>query len=116
MSTGYSFVLASSLFARMRGLLSSSICPNGSVLVLIPCSSIHTLGMREALDIAFIDRQGTILRSERNVAPMQLRSCRGAVATLERRALIDTPWFSQGDVVEIGYKRNGANYEDLSLL
>ena len=51
------FVLAASIFARARGLLDTTAnWGDGSrILVLIPCKSVHTIGMRYALDVAFAD-------------------------------------------------------------
>lgn len=43
--------VAASFGARLRGLLGES--PVRRCLLLEPCSSIHTLGMSEALDVAF---------------------------------------------------------------
>ena len=33
------------------------------VLVLRPCRQVHTLGMRFAIDVAFCDREGVVLRT-----------------------------------------------------
>ncbi len=91
---GMSFVLATSIFARARGLLGTNANwgDAGRVLVLAPCKSVHTIGMRYALDIAFVNRHGTVLRSERNVKPGRLLSCRKASFVLERPYNRATPW------------------------
>ena len=87
-------VLAISIFARARGLLGTNANwgDAGRVLVLAPCKSVHTIGMRYALDIAFVNRRGTVLRSERNVKPGRLLSCRKAALVLERPYNRATPW------------------------
>ena len=54
------------------------------VLMLVHCRSVHSFGMRYALDIAFVDKAGAVLRSERNVKPGRLLSCRNAAFVLER--------------------------------
>jgi uncharacterized membrane protein (UPF0127 family) len=55
--------------------------------LLIPrCRSIHTFGMRFALDIAFLDAEGRVLRLERDVPPCRVVACRGAAAVLEAPA------------------------------
>lgn len=88
------FVLAVSIFARARGLLGTNAnWGDGSrVLVLAPCKSVHTIGMRYALDIAFVSRQGMVLRSERNMKPGHLLSCRKATFVLERPHDRAAPW------------------------
>lgn len=78
--------VANSFFARLRGLLGTQDdWGYGKTALLIPhCRSVHTFGMRYALDIAFVDRQGAVIRSERNVAPGRLLNCKKAVLVLER--------------------------------
>ncbi len=50
---------ARSLAERSRGLLGRDGIGTG--LVLRPGSSVHTLGMRFAIDVAYVDRSGTVL-------------------------------------------------------
>ena len=52
--------------------------------LLIPrCSSVHTFGMRFALDLVFLDRAGRPLSIHRAVPPRRLVWHRGAAAVLE---------------------------------
>lgn len=69
-------VIATSMIARARGLLGTRAewGDGNRMLMLVPCKSVHTIGMRYALDIAFADRNGIVLRSERNVRPGRLLS------------------------------------------
>ena len=92
-------VIATSMITRARGLLGTHAQwgDGNRVLVLIPCKSVHTLGMRYALDIAFVDRNGIVLRSERNVKPGRVLSCRGAAFVLERPHGLRMPWPENGD-------------------
>jgi uncharacterized membrane protein (UPF0127 family) len=60
--------------------------------LLIPrCSSIHTFGMRFALDVVFLDEEGRTLREVRGVARSRVVSCRGAAAVLETPAGLYSP-------------------------
>jgi uncharacterized membrane protein (UPF0127 family) len=95
------FELAAGLWSRMRGLLGSVVCNNGEVLALVPCRSIHTFGMREAIDVAFVSRQGCVLKAVRKLPPNRLLSFRGAFYVLERRSGDGDAWFELGDVVEL---------------
>jgi len=56
----------------------------GEGLLIVPCSEIHMIGMKYALDIVFLDKELTILaiRQALPVGTLQL-SCPGAWATLE---------------------------------
>ena len=78
--------LAISAPMRLRGLLGRApawLGPCG-VLVLAPCSSIHTFGMRLEIDVAFLDGSGTVLGSFARGGPRRMLRCPGACAVLER--------------------------------
>ena len=52
--------------------------------LLIPrCRSVHTAGMRFALDLVWLDRDGAIVQLDRRVRPWRVRSCAAAAAVLE---------------------------------
>ena len=83
----------------MCGLLFSPVRPGA--LLLAPCRDVHTVGMRRALDIAFVDADGVVVEAYRDVGPMRRIRCRKALATIERFSE-STPWFTAGDRVAIG--------------
>lgn len=72
-------------WSRLRGLLfRRPLAADGSEALLIrPCNSIHTVGMRYALDVVFLDRGGTVLRVSEGVRPWRARIARGAHAVVE---------------------------------
>ena len=93
---------AKSYFARLRGLLGRTISQDGGLL-LTPCSAIHTIGMRYAIDAIYLDRQGRVLRIDEAVKP-------GAVCPPQRgaRHVLELPagdaalrQILQGDVLEV---------------
>lgn len=94
-------VIATSMIARACGLLGTRAewGDGGRVLMLVSCKSVHTIGMRYALDIAFADRNGIVLRSERNVRPGRLLSCRRAAFVLERPHNPEISWPENDDVI-----------------
>jgi uncharacterized protein len=69
--------------ARLLGLAHLDRADAGPGLLLPRCSSVHTFGMRFALDIYFLGHDGTILDVRRAVPPRRLVACRGAAAVLE---------------------------------
>lgn len=104
-------VLACTSLQRGRGLIArphSWLAPD-EVLVLVPCSSIHTFGMRHAIDVAFLDRRGFVLVARKGMAPWRFMSCTGAVAVLERFAGLPgehgqiPPWPEPGDRIVLSY-------------
>ena len=65
----------------MRGL---ALRREAAEPLLIPrCRSVHTFGMRFALDLLWLDERGQVLRADRGVGPGRIRSCRAAAAVLE---------------------------------
>ncbi len=84
------FIFALSFFQRLRGLLGRSTSWLGSdaVLVIAPCNSIHTFGMKYAIDVAFLDRYGKVLLAKENFAPKKRLRCKNAACVLERPSLL----------------------------
>lgn len=60
---------ATSMRARLRGLLGRTSLPEGEALVIEPCSSIHTFFMRFAIDAAFVGKDGRVLRAIPDLRP-----------------------------------------------
>lgn len=79
-------VFAFGSMQRAKGLLGTNEAwgQGQRVLVIAPCKSVHTFGMRYALDIAFVNEQGIVLRSVHDVEPGRLLACRKAAFVLER--------------------------------
>ncbi|MDO4400078.1 MAG: DUF192 domain-containing protein [Coriobacteriia bacterium] len=96
-------VLATRLSSRMRGLLFSPA--SDDLMVLMPCHDIHTFGMSHAIDVAFLDANGTVVRTARDVLPNKRLRHRGAAAVVERRAIPRELWFEEGDCIELGQFR-----------
>lgn len=54
---------------RMLGLLGRDALGPGSGMLLNPCGSLHTLGMRFALDVVYFDAGWRVVRTVRNLQP-----------------------------------------------
>lgn len=59
-----------SLFQRIRGLL-GTFKEEAYACWLIPCSSIHTFGMKYPIDLYFLNRRQQIVKIMRNVPPFR---------------------------------------------
>jgi uncharacterized membrane protein (UPF0127 family) len=57
---------------RVQGWLGRDGVRPGEGLLLVPCGSIHTLGMRFTIDVAFLDRQGRVQKLCPQVKPGRL--------------------------------------------
>ncbi|HVY97241.1 MAG TPA: DUF192 domain-containing protein [Solirubrobacterales bacterium] len=75
--------VAAGFRARLLGLALVPRERAGAGLLIPRCSSVHTFGMRFALDVYFLDGEGRVLFVHRAVPPRRLRWCRGARAVLE---------------------------------
>jgi uncharacterized protein len=64
--------LATNPLTRLVGLLGKRRMPEGGALVLRPCSGIHMLGMRFAIDALYLDGQGRVVRAVRQLAPWRI--------------------------------------------
>ncbi len=69
--------------ARLLGLALLDRADAGPGLLLPRCSSVHTFGMKFALDVYFLAADGTLLEVRRGVPPRRIVACRGAAAVLE---------------------------------
>lgn len=87
--------------ARIKGLFGAK---HGGVLLIAPCNDVHTFGMSDLLDIAFVGKDGRVIESYQAVAPFRRMRCRRAVAVLERYSTCDSPWFAVGDFVAMSRK------------
>ncbi len=66
---GHRVDVARSFWHRGRGLMFRADLPSGSGLVIDPCSSIHTMWMRFAIDVLYVDGHGQITRADREMKP-----------------------------------------------
>jgi uncharacterized membrane protein (UPF0127 family) len=77
---------ARGLIGRLVGLAGRRDLPPGVALQLRRCRSVHTFGMRFALDLVWLDGAGAVVRVDRAVRPCRVRTCRAARSVLETRA------------------------------
>lgn len=71
------------IFERMRGLIARQPLKKGEGFLLSPCSSVHTFGMKYALDLVFISKEGKISKLVHSLPPRRLAFSSGAFMTLE---------------------------------
>jgi uncharacterized membrane protein (UPF0127 family) len=76
--------VAATARARLLGL-SGLRAPPPCGLLLPRTRSVHTFGMRFALDLVWLDARGHVVRIDMAVPPRRVRSCRAA------RALVELP-------------------------
>ena len=72
--------------ARLLGLAGLRALPPHAGLLLPRTRSVHTFGMRFALDLIWLDAHGAVVRVDRAVKPGRARACRDARAVVELAA------------------------------
>jgi uncharacterized membrane protein (UPF0127 family) len=79
-------LVAHSLRSRLLGLALRGRPPPGRALLLPRCRSIHTFGMRYALDLVWLDRDGRVMGIDEGVRPWRVRARKDAAGVVEAPA------------------------------
>ena len=69
--------------SRRKGLLKHDFLPEGSALIIAPSNAIHTFFMRFAIDVAFLWRDGRVLKVRPNVPPWRMAAALRGFAVIE---------------------------------
>ncbi len=81
---GTAIGLANSFLTRLKGLMGRKTLSAGEGLLIVPCNSIHCMGMKFSIDALFLSREGEVLRVASDVLPGSFGPMvRGARAVLE---------------------------------
>src|SRR5437870_3997392 len=83
---GGRLLVACTFRQRLLGLAGLRDLPEGCALLLPGCASVHTAGMRFALDVGFLDCHGRVMAVARGLPPWRVAGHRGAAAVVETRA------------------------------
>lgn len=78
--------IAADSAARRKGLLGRDGLDEGSALIIAPCNAVHTFFMRFTIDVAFVDREGRVVRGSRQLRPWTIGVGLGAWAAIETPA------------------------------
>lgn len=74
---------AVSLWETTRGLLCRPALQNDEGMLIHDCRLVHTVGMRYALDLAFLDHAGKVRKLVTRLSPLRVAGSFPACATLE---------------------------------
>jgi hypothetical protein len=75
-------VIADSYWSRFWGLMGRRTLGEGEGLLIEPCSSIHTMFMRFAIDVIFLDEERRVVKIA-TVRPFRAAVGRGSRCVLE---------------------------------
>ena len=71
---------------RRHGLLGRESLPEGTAIIIAPSNAVHTFFMRFAIDIAFVARDGRVIKVRSSVQPWRLAAALRAFAVIELAA------------------------------
>jgi uncharacterized protein len=100
-------VVARSFRERLLGLAFRAQPPVRPLLIP-DCRSVHTFGMRFALDLVWLDRKSEVLTVERRIPPNRLRTRREAAAVIEAPA-------DEGERVAAAWRLRSAAWRSAAL-
>lgn len=83
--------VADGRLSRAVGLLFTSRLDSGEGVLIDPCASVHTFGMRAPISVAFLDRDRVVLSVHPEVRPWRLARHRGAAVAVEAAADVLAP-------------------------
>jgi uncharacterized membrane protein (UPF0127 family) len=93
--------------SRRRGLLGRDELREGHALVLAPCNAVHTCLMRFAIDVAFVTRDGRVLKTVEQLRAWRVAVLLRAFATIELPAgVLRRHGVVRGDRLVVGAARS----------
>jgi uncharacterized membrane protein (UPF0127 family) len=75
--------LAKSMWSRFLGLMGKRGLAEDGGLLIDPCTGVHTMFMRFALDVVFLDREGRITKIAADLRPYRMSMGKGGKLALE---------------------------------
>jgi uncharacterized membrane protein (UPF0127 family) len=69
--------------SRRTGLLRHTSFPDGHAIIIAPSNAIHTFFMRFAIDVAFVAKDGRVLKIRAAVPPWRVAGALRAYAVVE---------------------------------
>jgi uncharacterized membrane protein (UPF0127 family) len=87
--------------SRRKGLLGRDGLAAGEGLWIKPCEAVHTVGMRFAIDLVYLDRKHRVRKLRSSVPPWRLSACLSAHSVMELPAgTIRDTQTERGDTLE----------------
>ena len=88
--------------SRRQGLLGREAIPEGTALIIAPCSAVHTVGMEFPIDVIFANKDGRVVKTRSRVPPWRMAAAFCAFAAIELRAgSLEQSGVQPGDHLEI---------------
>src|SRR5450759_98986 len=85
--------VAGTPFARLRGLLGKMRMRSDEAVWVVPSHGVHTIGLRFAIDVLYLDAQKRVVYAIENLAPLRIPPVRwkcASVLELPARSIFDS--------------------------
>ena len=69
--------------SRNKGLLGRQTFEQGHALIIAPSNAIHTWFMRFPIDVAYVRKNGQIIKTKNSLGPWRLSAALGVFAVIE---------------------------------
>ena len=87
---------------RRTGLLAHSGLDDSGGLWIAPCEAVHTIGMKFAIDVLFLDKKKKVLKIRKDMKQWRMAACLRAHSVLELAAgRADATGTKVGDQLEL---------------
>ncbi len=106
-------MLANTHWTRFRGLMGTNAVdfPSGKALWIVPCRGVHMIGMRFAIDVLYLNKNGIVVHLEHALRPWRVAPVRldtASVLELPVNAVRATGTLC-GDEIRIGFETEKAS-------
>lgn len=64
--------IADNFFTRLKGLQGKTVLPVGEGLLIKPCNSVHTFGMKMNIDVVFLSKENEVLYIMEKMPPRKI--------------------------------------------
>ncbi len=76
--------VADNFFTRLKGLQGKKSLPDGEGLLIKPCNSVHTFGMKISIDVVFLSKENEVIYMMEKMPPRKISPIvKKAAAVLE---------------------------------
>ena len=90
--------VARGFWARFRGLMLAPPLPHGHALLMRRCASVHSLFMRYAIDVVYVDDDGQVLQCVGNLRPWRMSVADGRAKTAKKQSRVHTLELAAGSI------------------
>jgi len=96
---------ADTYWARLLGLHAYRRLPWHAGLYLAPCKAVHTMGLRYAIDVVFLDRHRRVIRRRDSLPPWRCAVCSRAASVVELPAGYCAAYADWEQALELALRR-----------